>query len=121
MHETMLEEWKDVLGYEGRYEISNLGQVRRKETGCILRQSTHYKGHKYIQFKVSRIKRKYFVHRLVAIAFIPLVVGKDIVNHIDGNKQNNCYLNLEWATVKENTQHYYTSVKALKERTLKAI
>ena len=45
------------------------------------------------------------VHRLVADAFLPVVVGKDVINHIDGNKMNNSVMNLEWCTQSENVQH----------------
>lgn len=89
------------------YEISNFGHVRNFVTFELLKPQTHYKGHLTIFLCHKGIKKKYFVHRLVAILFIKRVKGKLIVNHKDTDKQNNYYLNLEWCTISENTKHAF--------------
>jgi hypothetical protein len=110
---TISEIWKAISGHDN-YEISNFGRVRPcRDKRRIMGQRVHYKGHLYIQLRADGIKHKHFIHRLVACAFIPKIEGKDIVNHIDGNKKNNFYQNLEWVTTQENTQHYHTIVKHL--------
>lgn len=117
---SSLEIWKDILGYEGYYQVSNFGRVRsltrsevipylettrvRKRNGriCAPRFNRHY-----FQITLSRDGRKEQppIHRLVAQAFIPNPDGKPQVNHIDGNKTNNAWTNLEWCTAQENAQH----------------
>lgn len=108
----LVEYWRDIIGYEGKYQVSNLGNVRSinyhrehitKPLAFILDQDG------YKQVKLCKDKKVYFkrVHRLVAEMFIPNPYNKEQVNHIDGNKGNNSILNLEWATPKENMQHAF--------------
>lgn len=105
----MNEIWKDIAGYEGRYQVSNKGNVkslhyRGHDEERIMKPVKHHSG--YLIIQLGRKPRKiHLVHQLVAKAFIPPVEGKKLVNHIDGNKQNNCVENLEWVTYKENTEH----------------
>lgn len=113
--------WKDIEGYEGLYQVSNLGRVRsvirvvvdRKCTRCmkskILKQtpSTGKLPYFYVSLSKGGKVQKRMVHRLVAETFIPNVELKPQVNHIDGNPQNNRYDNLEWMTNAENTLHAY--------------
>lgn len=105
----MNEIWRDIAGYEGRYQVSNKGNVKslhyRGHYGeKIMKPVKHHSG--YLIIQLGRKPRKiHLVHQLVAKAFIPPVEGKKLVNHIDGNKRNNCVENLEWVTYKENTEH----------------
>lgn len=113
----MNETWKPVLGYEGSYEVSNLGRVRSLDRTRVFRdgRTRQYPGvmlagyvgtHGYAAVNLaSGSTRTVVVHRLVATAFVPHTEGKDWVNHIDGDKLNNRADNLEWCSPKENTAH----------------
>lgn len=103
-----MEKWRDIINFEGRYQVSNQGRVRSLINDIILKEETHWKGHKKVCLCLNGLCKKYFVHRLVAIMFIPKIDEERIVvNHKDGNKTNNNIKNLEWMTIAENTQHYY--------------
>lgn len=95
------------------YQISNLGQVKslgnrsNHKEEKILKSNKNNKGYcKVILFKDSKYKA-FFLHRLAAQAFIPNPNNLPQVNHIDGNKSNNCIDNLEWCTNRENVIHSY--------------
>lgn len=101
-----LEEWRDVVGYEEKYEVSNCGNVRSFKTKILLNPPLTPKG--YVRVSLYNKKSKnYLVHRLVAEAFIPNPDNKPFINHIDGNKENNRISNLEWTTSSENLIHAY--------------
>lgn len=100
--------WKDVVGYETLFSVSNIGKVLSKRTNKILKQHLNKQGRLAVATKVggrNGLNLCFKVHRLVATAFIDNPDNKPTVNHIDGNKTNNCVSNLEWATHSENMQH----------------
>jgi hypothetical protein len=100
------EQFKDVKGYEGLYEVSNRGRIfSHYGKGKILSECKTSSGYKLVQLVKDGIKKDFNVHRLVANEFIDNPLGKRCVNHIDGNKTNNSVDNLEWVTDRENIQH----------------
>jgi hypothetical protein len=112
-----MEIFKDIKGYEGMYQISNLGNVKslsrpRSETqknmitkDRILKSSISNRGYKRVILVKDKIKKSLLVHRLIAIAFIPNPENKKDINHKDSDRLNNNIDNLEWCTPKENTAH----------------
>lgn len=100
-----MEEWKDAPGIESKYEISNQGRLRNKSTGVIRKNVDNGRGYFKFPVMVNRKNTSYYIHRLVAMAFVPNPQSLDTVNHIDGNKQNNNADNLEWCSQKENVHH----------------
>lgn len=105
-----MEEWKNIKGYEGIYQISNLGRVKslhnkfgNKE--LIMKQNLKRNGYYQIRLKRNGIVKDCSVHRLVAEAFIENPNNYSCVNHIDENKANNYYKNLEWCSVLYNNTY----------------
>jgi len=104
--------WMEIRGYEGLYEVSNLGRVRKNkvspsgEVDCRI-LSQRYSTQRYLQCKLSKngLEKNHRIHRLVAENFIPNPKNKAQVNHIDGVKENNYVNNLEWCTQHENMRH----------------
>lgn len=104
-----MEIWKDIEGYNGKYQISNRGEVKsfsKWSNGKILKGgktkgSPQYRYVALVNGSRREIKH-YYIHKLVAEAFIENPRGLTEVNHIDGNALNNCAENLEWCTHKEN-------------------
>lgn len=101
--------WKEILGYEGRYEVNQLGQIKATKSGKILSPQLGSNGYYKIGLRklAGGNKVREILHRLVAKAFIPNPHNKPQVNHIDGNKLNNNACNLEWVTASENSQHAF--------------
>lgn len=100
-----IEIWKDIEGFEGLYQISNLGKVRNSDRD--LRLNTSKDGYKLTYLYTNKVKLTRTVHRLVAKAFIPNLKNKPCVNHINGIKTDNRIENLEWVTYSENTLHSF--------------
>lgn len=109
----MQEIWKDILEYEGLYQISNLGRVKslpRKgvfKQEKILKLERTKKGYLRINLSKNNVSKKYLVHKLVANSFISNPYNFPQVNHKDGNKQNNFVDNLEFVTQEQNMQHAF--------------
>ena len=117
----MSEIWANIKNYDD-YQVSNLGRV------CSYKNNKKEMLNGYVQntgyLTVSLENKKYSVHRLVAETFIHKVKGKNVVNHIDGNKLNNKIENLEWCTCKENIQHAFKTGlmdNAIKQMKIKKI
>ena len=107
----MEEIWKDKKDYEGHYQVSNLGRVKSIKFGkeIILKQHINIKGGYYYVCLLKNGKHKnYYVHRLVAEAFLPNTDNLPQVNHKDENKLNNSVDNLEWCTNEYN--HNYGTI-----------
>lgn len=118
------EVWKDVEGYEGLYQVSNLGRVKRLTSKVsqknrngkyidyvykerLLSQETININYKRVSLSKQNKITRFQVHRLVAMAFLENTKNKPCVNHIDGNPSNNNVENLEWCTYSENERHSY--------------
>ena len=105
-----MEIYKKIKGFE-RYSVSNLGNVRNDISGKILSQRKASNGYLRVNLRTGKISYEkptvVHVHRLVAETFLPTISGKNYVNHIDGNKENNRAQNLEWCTPQENSEHAY--------------
>lgn len=102
--------WKDIVGYEGLYQISNYGRVKslgndktRKER--ILKPIKSQKGYLRIIFCKKGKTKQFYIHCLVAENFIPNPLNLPQVNHKDENKENNCVYNLEWCDAKYNNNY----------------
>lgn len=108
----MEEIWKDIDGYEGLYQVSNIGRVRSLKFGKIkvLKQEIIKKGYKRVHLLKNRKMKGYLVHRLVAEAFIPNNNNLPCVNHKDEDKTNNRIENLEWCDIKYNA-NYGTAIQ----------
>lgn len=106
-----MELWKTIPGFNGVYEVSSTGRVRRVKQGESHNGKVPYylhgcgKRYKKVCLSNGGRKRMLSIHRLVAEAFIPNPENKPQVNHIDGDKSNNSADNLEWTTASENTKH----------------
>lgn len=99
----MGEIWKDIRGYEGLYQVSDLGRVRRGNK--LLHLNTNTYGYKHITLCKNNVPKTVVVHKLVADAFIENPQSKPQINHKDGNKENNTVANLEWVTQGDNNRH----------------
>ena len=112
----MKEEWRDIQGYEGFYQVSSFGNVRSLDRtiirsnlkpqfikGRTLNQLNYKNGYVKVELSHGGFCKRYFIHRLVAQAFIPNPDNLPEVNHKDENPSNNCVDNLEWCT------HLYNS------------
>lgn len=120
----MQESWRDVKGYEEIFSISNTGKLYSKISCKILKQHIRKNGYCTVSSKIGGRKGKqvcFKIHRLVAEAFLEppsqslldeaskTFYGIVLVNHKDGNKQNNCVENLEWCSHSQNIKHAYST------------
>lgn len=110
-----MEEWRDIKGYEGLYQVSNLGRIkslnyRSSNREEILKLHNNKKGYKQIRLSKEKTRKSYLVHRLVAQEFIPNPYNLPEINHKDECKYNNVVENLEWCTSKYNA-NYGTKIK----------
>ena len=116
----MIEIWKDIKGYEGLYQVSNLGRIRsldrivksiynskRKMSGKILKPNVIGRYAIITLYDNDGKAKNRTIHRLVAQAFIPNPNNYPIVNHKDGNRLNNSVENLEWCTQSHNVKESY--------------
>lgn len=113
-----MEQWCDIAGYEGFYQVSNTGKVRTMEHSdrfgrtyeqIEMRQSVSRNGYLVLHLKAGGHRKMALVHRLVACAFLPNPDNLSDVNHIDGDKSNNNIDNLEWCTHSYNQHHAYNN------------
>ena len=114
----MTEIWKDITGYDGLYQVSNLGNVKsvekyvnvnnkfkRKIKERIIKPSIVYNGYLRVCLAKDGVHKMHRVHRLVAETFLENIKCYEDVNHIDGDKLNNNIDNLEWCSRKQNIMH----------------
>lgn len=105
------EEWKEIEGYNKKYFISNYSRVKsfKHHKVIIMKQEKNNKGYARISLSKNGKSQHYLIHRLVAKYFVfnddPKV--KDTVDHIDGNKENNKYNNLQWLSLSDNIKNYW--------------
>lgn len=118
----MMEEiWKPIKGYEGIYQVSNLGRVRSLDRthilkdgrtqfrkGCMMAPFETKDGYKSVRLRTTTTRQTCRIHRLVAQAFIANPNNYPYINHKDENKHNNSVDNLEWCTPKYNTNYGMT-------------
>jgi len=115
-----MEIWRDIKGYEGYYQASNLGRLRGVNR-TIRYKDGHYQskkekimspaitkwGYKMFFLHKNGVGKSFKLSRLIALTFIPNPENKPEVNHMDGNKLNDVVDNLEWVTASENQKHAY--------------
>lgn len=116
--------WKDIPGYEGFYQVSNIGRVRsldrvtkkwdgeRLSKGIIMKQAANIKGYLFVQLFKDGVGKIKTVHRLVAEAFLPNDGRLPQINHKDENKRNNCVENLEWCDGLYNARYGTRNLRA---------
>lgn len=96
---------KDIPGWEGQYACTTTGEIWSYKTNKFLSPSVNKRGYKHVVFVDNGKRYDYRVSRLIALTFLENPDDKGQVNHIDGNKLNNCVENLEWCTPEENIKH----------------
>lgn len=125
----MQEEWRDIAGYEGLYQVSNFGRVKSLERKIkypngtlhtyherILRVYVTKNGYSSVALGKGGQNTRFNIHRLVAKSFLENRDHLPQVNHIDGDKNNNNVCNLEWCTASDNIKHMYRELGMLPSR-----
>lgn len=112
-----MEEWKDIPGFNGMYQVSTLGRVRswkrhqgrpgKREIPLILKQSKSTSGYLKVNLWSDGVRQTGYIHQIVAEEFVDNSNCRSMINHIDGNKENNYPDNLEWVNASENLLHAY--------------
>lgn len=118
--------WKDVVGYENLYKVSNFGRILQKayldKRGHKIKEkikSTKTNSHCYESFGLADGHHRLYVHRVVATAFCDNPNNYKQVNHLDGNKRNNKASNLEWCSALQNIRHSRNVLKVHPEDAIK--
>lgn len=112
-----MEQWKEINGYPN-YLVSNTGKVYTKNRNKLLSPKVDRYGYYAVGLCKDNKVKHFTVHRLVAMAFIPLLDNCNVVNHKDGNKLNNDVNNLEWTTVSGNTKHCFNTNQEFRNQVL---
>lgn len=124
----MMEEWKNIKGFDGVYQVSSIGRIKalpmRKLRGRFFHDSperiltirTNTRGYSQINLQHNKYKKTFLVHRLIADAFLCRPKNMDQVNHKNGIKTDNRVDNLEWCTIQENITHSITTGLKKKQR-----
>lgn len=102
--------WKPITGFDGLYEISSSGQVRslhKRNRGKIIPQRIDRAGYYTIRLSKKGKNSSFYLHRIIAVAFVENLNDKPFVNHKNGNKLDNRISNLEWVSHSENMLHAY--------------
>lgn len=115
-----MEEWKDIEGYEGLYQVSNYGRVRNSKRGIYRAFSDNGYGYYMVILCKNGKKKPFYVHRLVAEAFIPNPNNYEQINHKNENKHQNNVENLEWCSPKYN-MNYGTARERTSEKQRKIV
>lgn len=123
-----MEVWKEVLGYDQLYEVSNMGRVRTRfvkgkgytKDYIILNPLDNGNGYLRFNWRSNNKQRTIYLHRLVAELFVDNPRHLTEINHLDENKHNNCANNLEWCTHKENCQYGTRNIRVA-EKTRKKV
>ena len=118
--------WKDIVGYEGKYAVSNWGRVKSLYNGRhkkfrekILSPGKHGNGYLFVNLYRNGEQKKYWVHRLILMTFNPVENMENLdCNHLDENKLNNRLENLEWCTHEENCNHGTRNKRAAEKKSI---
>lgn len=112
------EVWKDVTDYQGLYKVSNLGKIKGRK---LLKPFDNTKGYMSVFLSKNGKEKRFYVHRVVATAFVPNPENKPQINHKNGVRNDNRSENLEWCSRSENEQHKYKFLGFIQKRALPVV